>query len=74
MKRRGFVFTCCFALLLVSTILAVKANIYKAYALDDLSPKEQLQLQGFSVIGRENGDEAAYEYIVSLNGDFSSNV
>lgn len=75
MKRRGFVFTCYFALILVSTILAIKANIYKAYALDGFSPQEELQLQGIGWELAHNGEEAAYEYVVKYyGGSLSTNV
>lgn len=74
MKKRNVVITGLFAVLLSITLLVVNSGKYYAITKDELSPKELLDLQGFSVIGRENGDEAAYEYIVSLNGSFSPNV
>lgn len=74
MKRREFVFTCYFALILVSTILAVKANIYKAYALDDLNPQEKLAAQAISCTSAYEGEEAAYQYIADHTGEVSSKV
>lgn len=73
MKKKNFLLTCLTVFLLFAFV-SLNSSVCYAVTLDDLSPKEKLQLQGFSVIGRENGDEAAYEYIVSLNGDFSPNV
>lgn len=74
MKKRNVFITGLFAVLLSITLLVANSGKYYAITKDELSPKELLDLQGFSVIGRENGDEAAYEYIVSLNGSFSPNV
>ena len=74
MKKRNVLLTTCFAVLLTMTLIVMNGGVFHAITKEELNPKELLNLQGFGVIFRENGDEAAYEYIASLNGNFSPKV
>lgn len=74
MKKRNVFITGLFAVLLSITLLVANSGEYHAITKEELDPKEQLQLQGFGVHFYHEGEESAYEYIASFNGDFSANV
>lgn len=74
MKKRNVLLTTCFAVLLTMTLIVMNSGVFHAITKEELSPKEELQLQGFGWEYYNKGEAAAYEYIASYGGAFSSNV
>lgn len=74
MKKRNVLLTTCFAVLLTMTLIVMNSGVFHAITKEELSPKEELQLQGFGWEYYNKGEAAAYEYIASYGGAFSANV
>ena len=74
MKKRNVVITGLFAVLLSITLLVVNSGKYHAITLDELDPKEQLQIQVIGWKQANEGIEAAFEYVQECGGTISPRV